>query len=58
VGDVSVGDVSVLPSDRRLIVESAAGGASDGPSSGEVWKVRSDESKSSAALTQTPIPDS
>ena len=33
---MSVGDVSVLPSDRRSIAESAAEAASADPSSGEV----------------------
>lgn len=42
VGNVSVCDVSVPLSDRRLIVESAAVAASAAPSSGEVGGGRSD----------------
>ncbi len=47
-----------MPSVHGLAAEFAGAVASDGPSSGEVGGGRSDESKSSAALTQTPIPDS
>jgi hypothetical protein len=52
-----VGDVSVLPSDRRLIVESAAVAASDDPSSGEVGPRAIGLGKSATELTQTPTPE-
>ena len=57
VGDVSVCDVNVLPSDRRLIVESAAVAASDDPSSGVVGPRAIGLGKSATELTQTPTPE-
>ena len=54
---MSVCDVSVLPSDRRLIAESAAVAASGSPSSGEVGPRAIGLGKSSVPPTQTPTPD-